>query len=175
MKTECRQTELLISFYQDGELEEAEMKRLSEHIKACLQCRRRFESLEWTAKITRSALSSPPAVDYDDIWDGIQLHIRRGEMDNARAGAGQHLLLFLRRMKSSFFRPVILAPAFAVCAAAVVILLCLPHFFRPAEIPLASSVESVSSRTGSVMIMQTATTSQPIIWILEKPSKERPS
>lgn len=182
MKTCCNESSLALSFYMDGELEPSEMKRLSAHIKSCAACRQKIDAMGQTEGIIRDALSFPPSIDFDAVWEGVQRNIHAIKSEAIKSGAiksgaakPRPVESFLSRIMQSIFRPLVLAPAVAACAAAFLIVFCSPYFSRHGDIVRQSSVESVSTRTGSVLIMQTATTRQPIIWILEPPAKEKSS
>ena len=99
-----------------------------------------------------------PDVDLSGVWEEIesQLDFRPSVW---------------KRLKEGIGRPVVWIPtAFAATAAALLIfLLPMPKKQMPMTV---SQIESVYSQTGQVMVMQTASSGQPLIWILPRPEKE---
>jgi len=97
-------------------------------------------------------------VDLSGVWEEIEAQVNFGPS-------------LWQRLKSQIERPVIWLPTAVATAAVVLLAFVLP--FHTVHPPVEmSSVESVYSRTGQVMVLQTAKTGQPVIWILPEMQKE---
>jgi hypothetical protein len=161
MTTQCGDITYQFSAYLDNELSEAEKTRIDDHLKFCPACRRRLEALEKSSDLISAVLTTHPKVDFDKIWGNIEGRI------HCRPTICQHLCTWI-------FKPVFWIPAGAVGAVVLLLALYLPVLKSPVPAPV-SRVEFVSSKTGNVMVFQSAKTHQPIIWIMDKPPKEKHS
>jgi len=160
MKNECKDLGPWLSAHLDGELPEEERQEVENHLATCQVCKQLADELEETGSIIKDALppGPVPGVDLSGVWEEIE----------AQANFGPTVW---QRLKSQIERPVIWLPT-AVATAAVVLLAFVLPFHRVHAPVEMSSVESVYSRTGQVMVLQTAKTGQPVIWILPEIQKE---
>jgi len=99
-----------------------------------------------------------PDVDLSGVWEEIE-----SQLDFRPS--------IWKRLKEGIGRPVVWIPTAFAATAAVLLILLLPMPKKQMPI-MVSQVESVYSQTGQVMVMQTASSGQPLIWILPKPEKE---
>ena len=163
MKKECEDlAPMLLSAYLDGELPDGDRKKVDKHLQTCHACQQLVSELELTGSLVKDTLSRevPPEPDLTGVWEEIEAQMF------AQPPVWQ-------RIKSVVRRPVVWLPAaVASAAAALVFILPMPREQAPMAI---SRVESVSSQTGQVMMLQTASTGQPLIWILPAPDKEASS
>jgi anti-sigma factor RsiW len=151
----------LMSAYLDRELTTAQKTQVDQHLEECPACAQGFRELEKTSAMIAAALSVQPKIDYDAAWQQIAPRI--------------HCRPSLVQALSSFFkRRILWMPAGALAAAMLFLVLLLPVFQKSRPSPV-SIVESVSSRNGSVMLLQSEKTSQPIIWIIEAPAEKKHS
>lgn len=147
--------------YIDDELSEEEENRIDEHLNFCPNCRRQLERLRKSSGLVSAALSAKSAADFDKIWRNIESQIR------CRSSVWQNLCSYISK-------PLFWIPASATVAVVLLLASYLPVFRSPHPVSL-SRVESVFSKTGDIMLFETAKTSQPIIWIVEKTPKEKHS
>ncbi len=159
MTSVCDEITYKLSAYLDNELPDEEKSKVEAHLKACPSCQRSLQKLKKSSELIATALSDRPAVDFDKAWENIEARI------HSRPTIWQYLRAFMAR-------PGFWIPAGAVGAVAMLLVLCLPIYKSQPSANL-SHVESVSSKTGRVMVLQTAKTSQPLIWIMESPPKEK--
>jgi len=160
MADKCENIELLLSGYVDNELSEEQHQKVTQHLASCPDCREVVQDLEDTNQLLHFAFSEEkePDVDLSGVWEEIE-----SQLDFKPS--------IWERLKLRIGRPVVWIPAaFAATAAALLIFL-LPMPKKQMPI-MVSQVESVYSQTGQVMVMQTASSGQPLIWILPKPEKE---
>ncbi|MBS3759058.1 MAG: zf-HC2 domain-containing protein [Desulfobacterales bacterium] len=162
MTSICEDIAYKLSAYLDNELGEAEKNRVEAHLENCPSCRGSFRELKKSSDLVSARLSVQPSVDFDKAWQHIEPEIRR------RPAIRRYLRAFI--VKPGFWIPA--SAAATVGAAALFFALCLPVYKSQRPVSL-SHVESVSSKSGSVMVLHTAKTSQPIIWIMEKSPKEK--
>ena len=160
MKSKCEHLVPQLSAYVDGELPDKEQVEVRKHLETCQTCRELVHELDETGAILKDALSrgAEPKVDLTGVWEEIE----------ARADFGPSLWT---RIKNLVERPVFWLPAAVATAAAVLLVFMLP--FQKIQAPMElSRVESIYSQSGQVMVLQTAKSGQPIIWILPGPEKE---
>lgn len=180
----CEKLEQKISAYLDGELSDAEYDEIEAHLDSCAGCQEYYRELESAQNILRQNVSFelPPGVDKDRMWRNIESQITIPQPS------------FWERLKKKVVMPAVWVPA-AVASAAVAMLFFIspvskemspiqtasveppvqedPVSVEPTPMEQAvqlSRIESVSSQSGQVMVLQTASTGQPIIWII--PTKE---
>ena len=160
MGDNCENIELLLTAYVDNELSAEQRRKVTQHLAHCSDCREIVQDLENTNQILHLAFSGEqePDVDLSGVWEEIESQL------DFRASVW-------KRLKEGIGRPVVWIPtAFAATAAALLIfLLPMPKKQMPMTV---SQIESVYSQTGQVMVMQTASSGQPLIWILPRPEKE---
>ena len=163
MKKECEDLVPMLSAYLDGELPDEDRKKVEKHLQACHACRQLVSELEMTGSLVKYTLSRevPPEVNLTGVWEEIEAQVF------AQPPVWQ-------RIKSVVRRPVVWFPAAVASAAAAALVFVLPMSREQAPMAI-SRVESVSSQTGQVMMLQTALTGQPLIWILPAPDKEASS
>ena len=101
---------------------------------------------------------SEPGVDLDGVWQEIE----------GQFGAG---VTIGQKVRSLFGKPKVWIPAAAATFASALLIFILTATREPARLEM-SRVESVYSQTGQVMVMQTASSGQPLIWILPQLGKE---
>lgn len=160
MKTDCEHFGPQLSTYLDGELPEKERNEVEKHLKTCQSCRQLVSEFDEAGGIIKAALSpdSEPAVDLNGVWEEIE----------TQAGFGPTIWQKIKRLID---RPVVWLPAAAATAAIVLLIFVMPVEKTREPLKL-SRVESVYSQTGQVMLLQTAKSRRPIIWVLPKPQKE---
>jgi len=160
MKNECQDLGPRLSAYLDGELPHIERQEVEKHLETCRGCRHFADELEETGSIIKDALPSgpEPKVDLSGVWEEIEARVNFGPS-------------VWQRLKGQIGRPIIWLPTAVATAAVVLLAFVLP--FHTVQPPVEiSSVESVYSRTGQVMVLQTAKSGQPLIWILPQVQKE---
>lgn len=157
MTSICKDLTDKFSAYLDKELPEEEMRQVEAHLKDCPFCQQKLQELKSASELVSTALSTQPAVDFDEAWEHIEKEIR------CHPTIRQYLRAFFTR--PGYWIPA--GAAGAVGAVAILLVVCLPIYNTEAPAKV-SRVESVSSKTGNVMVLQTAKTSQPIIWIMDK-------
>ena len=160
MKNECVKLGPRLSAFLDGEMPEEERHKIESHLATCQACRQLADELEETADIIKSTLPPGPVpeVDLSGVWEEIEAQVDFGPT-------------VWQRIKGQIERPVIWLPTAVATAAVVLLAVVLP--FHSVHPPVEmSSVESVYSRTGQVMVLQTARSGQPVIWILPQMQKE---
>ena len=160
MKTGCGHFGPQLSAYLDGELPEKERYGVEKHLKTCESCRQLISELDEAGSVIKAAISpdSQQAVDLTGVWEEIK----------ANADFGPTIW---QRIKSLVDSPVVWLPAAAATAAIALLIFVVPAEKTQAPIEL-SRVESVYSQTGQVMLLQTAKSRRPIIWVLPKAQKE---
>lgn len=160
MKTDCKDLGPQLSAYLDGELPERERQELERHLKTCLSCRQLVRELAEAGDVIKTAYSGAAehGVDLGGVWKTIE----------KQADFGPTLW---QRLRALVDRPVVWLPA-AAAAAAVGLLIFVTPAQKTDEASRPSRVESVYSRTGQVMLLQTANSRSPIIWVLPKAQKE---
>ncbi|MBU4426495.1 MAG: zf-HC2 domain-containing protein [Desulfobacterales bacterium] len=159
MEKTCESLGPRLSAYLDGELAEEERRKVKKHLETCQACRELVHELEETGTILKSALSSASEseVDLTGVWEEIE----------ERTHFGPSLW---QRMKKLVGKPVVWLPATVATAAVALLLFILPILKVQVPIEL-SRVESVYSRTGRVMVLQTPESGRPLIWILPEAGK----
>lgn len=160
MKKECEDLGPMLSAYLDGELPDEDRKKVEKHLQACHACRQLVSELEMTGSLVKDTLSRevPPEPDLTGVWENIETQVFSRPP-------------LWHRIKSVVGKPVVWLPAAVASAAAAALVFVLPMPGDQAPTAI-SRVESVSSQTGQVMMLQTASTGQPLIWILPAPDKE---
>ena len=156
----CREIKLRMSFYIDGELSGEEKQQLEQHLEVCPQCRDHFHELQKTTSIISDALSSRPEIDFEKVLQNIKSEIQKPAS-----------ISLMQRIAEWLKMPKIWVPATAFCTAALIFFFSVPVLKSP-ETTQMSRVESVSSRSGMYMVLETAQTKQPLIWFTEPPAKE---
>ena len=160
MKSDCEHFGLQLSAYLDGELPEKERNEVEKHLETCRSCEQLVSELDEAGDVIKAALSpnSDQGVDLTGVWEEIE----------TRAGFGPTIW---QRIKSLVDRPVVWFPAAAATAAIALLIFVMPAEKTQEPVKL-SRVESVYSQTGQVMLLQTAKSRRPIIWVLPKVQKE---
>jgi len=163
MKKECEDLAPMLSAYLDGELSDEDRKKVEKHLQTCHSCRQLVSELELTGSLVKDTLSRevPPEPDLTGVWENIETQV-----------CPQPSLW--QKIKSLVGRPVVWLPAAVASAAAASLVFVLPMPREQAPMAI-SQVESVSSQTGQVMMLQTASTGRPLIWILPASDKEASS
>jgi anti-sigma factor RsiW len=159
MKIQCETFGPRLSAYLDGELADKERQEVQEHLKTCEKCQQLVREMKETAGILKDmrTQSAESQVDLTGVWEEIEARVDFGPT-------------IWQRMRKRVWKPVVWVPA--VVAAASVALLVLIRPVPQEQVPMElSRVESVYSQTGSVMVLQTATRGQPLIWILPETGK----
>lgn len=155
MRCDSDHTRFLLSAYLDGELSEKDQSAVTIHLKTCEDCRALMTDLQETKSAVHAAFSAEPVpeVDFTGMWDRIRDNVRTFE---PRRQGG------LRRY---FKRPAFLVPAGGAVAALLLVLSVLPitREQRPAQL---TKIESVSPQSGSVLLLETHQSRQPLIWII---------
>ena len=163
MKKECKYISGRLSAYSDKELPEEKRREVKRHLETCRKCRAKIVELEAAGTAIKTALSCNEAdMDFSGIWEKIE----------SKADFRQSLW---QRITRAAAKPVVWLPAVLAGAAACMLICFLPDFFpgQARQAPMqASRVESVYSSTGQVMVMQTAKSCSPLIWILPETNKE---
>lgn len=160
MENECAFYGPLLNAYLDGELPEKERKEIEAHLETCQKCRQLVQELEQIGDTLKEAFADvpEPEIDLTDIWEKIE----------AKANFGPSIW---QRFKDLFIKPVIWLPATAAVAVAAALVFTIS--IRTMHVPLEMSrVESVYSQSGQVMVLQTAKSGRPIIWILPEVQKQ---
>lgn len=143
--------------YLHGELDDAEIANIEAHLEKCWHCQNQIKTFQEASSLISHTLSSEPQMDYNKIWRNIE----------AEACPKSPI----RNWLATFFhRPLFWAPA--VVAATLMLTLLVPGSKDTPELSVATLVESVSATSGNVMILQTAKSGQPVIWILNHSSEE---
>jgi len=160
MNTSCEELEHELTAFVDGELPAERRKVIEKHLTICPTCRKETDELEKTTLFLKDVYSSDegPAVDLSGLWEKIESQI------DFRPTIWQ-------RLKERFQKPIVWIPATVATAAIALLILFMPFSKQPVPVGLIS-VESVYSQTGQVMIMKTAKSGQPLIWILPGAGKE---
>jgi len=160
MKKECEELVLDLSAYIDGELTENSCQVIEKHLKICQDCRQLAHELEETGNMVKQAFvkDAEPKMNLDGVWEEIE----------ARTDFG---LTFWQKIRTLLEKPSIWIPTAVATTASALLIFSLTISKEPTHMEL-SRVESVYSRTGQVMVMQTASSGQPLIWILPEISKE---
>lgn len=159
MATECEGLGYELTAYVDGELAVERRQAVEAHLKTCIKCRNEVRQLEEVTSMMKNAYSSSdePAVDLTGVWEEIESQIE------FRPSIWQ-------RLKERLQKPMVWIPTAVAATAVASLILLLPTSKRP-QIGL-SQVESLYSGTGQVMVLKTAKSGQPIIWILPGAGKE---
>ena len=160
MKNECEYLGPRLSAYLDGELSEKERQDVKMHLETCKVCNKMISELEEVGAIIKTTVSPElePKVDLTGVWEEIE----------ARADFGPGVW---QKIRNLFGKPAVFWPAAVASAAAVLFVFMLPILRAPAPIE-ASRVEAIYSRTGQVMMLKTAVSGRPLIWILPGAEKE---
>ncbi len=188
MTERCKTIEPRLTAYLEKELPAAERLDVATHLRDCEGCRQALCQLEETLAFLKQAYDSYPLpeVDLDQAWKEIEAKVNFGPSRWEK---------FLELFK----RPMIWGPSIAMAAVVLmffvrlnvqdrqettesVALVPVEKALPPEpEQPLNEStdgpvrvcqVESVYSRSGNVMLLQTAGSGQPLIWILPEKKKE---
>ncbi len=153
-----------LSAFMDKELDQALEARIRDHLNSCPECAEKLHELNRLNFLLGDVAkcAEQPALD-------VEAMVRKSRPYQVHTpGFGEKVLGFLTR-------PWTWVPAAAI-AAAIVLVMLLPVQTPPGPDhgPLVSSVESVSSDS-QVIMMQTAGTGQPLIWITPQKHKETES
>lgn len=162
MKDECSNSAPLISRYLDGECTPEEAEKVESHLETCSACMELKKELESVISLTASAFPREESrdVNWDAMWNNIEKEAFPGPS-------------IWQKIAEAFRQPVIWFPAAAISAAvaALLFLNIYPQATQQTVTPLCH-VESVSTGSGQVMILKTARTGQPIIWIMPVSRKD---
>ena len=152
-----------LSAYSDKELSEEKGREVEIHLETCRKCRTKLGELEKAGTAIKTVLSCDEAdIDFSGIWEKIESNM------DFRPSLWQRITRFTGK-------PVVWMPAAFAGAAACLLICFFPNFHsgQGRQTPLqVSRVESVYSSTGQVMVMQTAKSGSPLIWILPETDKE---
>ena len=163
MNKECIYISGNLSAYSDNELPKEKYREIKKHLETCTECKVILNELEKTGATIKTAFSCDDAdIDFSGIWEKIESNT------DFRPSLWQRIIRF--RCK-----PVVWMPAVFAGAAACLLICFMPNFHAgpDSRTPMqASRVESVYSSTGQVMVMQTAKSGNPLIWILPGADKE---
>lgn len=159
MKIQCETFGPRLSAYLDEELPDKERQEVQEHLKTCEKCQQLVREMEETAGILKDmrTQSVEPQVDLTGVWEEIQARVDFGPT-------------IWQRMRKRVWKPVVWVPA-VVAAASIALLVLIRPVPQEQILGGLSRVESVYSRTGSVMVLQTAKRGQPLVWILPETGK----
>jgi anti-sigma factor RsiW len=168
----CDTCQERLSAYLDHELDQALEREVAAHLESCADCAREFQQLQQLGGLLGdlSACADEPALDVEAL-------IRK-----TRPVRVVQAPTFKERLLEFISRPWTWGPAMALAAATVLVFLALPPrtphgpeyaALQPAS-AASSAVESVSS-DGGVLMLQTAQSGQPLIWILPEQDKEATS
>lgn len=159
MEEICENLGPRLSAYLDGELSEKEREEIKRHLETCQACQELAQELAETAAFLKNAHTpaSDLGVDLTGVWEEIE----------ERAYFGPSLW---QRIKKLVDKPVVWVPATFATAAVALLVFMLPVLKQQVPMEL-SQVESVYSRTGNVMILKTAESGRPLIWILPAKGK----
>lgn len=160
MKMECEELVLELSAYVDSELSEKKRRAVETHLETCRACRQKVSELEEISQILKNTLSTgnEPEIDLTGVWEKIESKI------NFSPSIWERLIKWVKK-------PVVWVPVTAA-ATSFAILLCLLPIQEKQISAGMSRIESVYSKTGQIMTLQTAASGQPIIWILPEAGKE---
>ncbi len=149
-----------LSAYLDGELSERGRKEVEAHLESCGTCRDLAHQLAEIDAVLNKARSpsAESGMDLTGVWENI--------VEGANIGPSRW-----QRIRRLFEMPFVWVPTTFVTAA-VAFLLFVPTAPKHPAPTAFSRVESVYSRTGNVMVLQTAKSGRPLIWILPKKEKE---
>ena len=163
MDKECIHISSRLSAYSDKELPEEKRREVERHLKTCPECRMKLAELENMETLLKTVLSCDEAeMDFSGIREKIESNTK------FRPSLRQRII-------RAVGKPVVWMPAVFAGAAACMLFCFLPDFFsgQGRQAPMqAGRVESVYSSTGQVMVMQTAKSGSPLIWILPETDKE---
>lgn len=159
MRDKCKISAAKISAYQDGELPFAEKREIEKHLKTCDECRQLLGEFGETKKVALDILSemTGEGIDLNHLWEEMEGDIK--------CGPGSE-----RRLAGWIWRPMVWIPT-AVAVAAAFVFFVAPFPGEQAHVGI-SSVESVYSSKGMVMVLKTSEGGPPIIWILADNGKE---
>lgn len=170
----CESCQESLSAYLDHELDQALEREVATHLESCAACAGQFQELQQLGGLLGdlSACAEEPALDVEAL-----IRKTRPVCVPKASSLKDRLLEFISR-------PWTWGPAMGLAAAAVLVLLALPSreprgpeyaALQPAAPhAVTSAVESVSS-DGGVLMLQTAQSGQPLIWILPEQDKEATS
>ena len=163
MKNECMYISGRLSAYSDKEVSEEKRREIEIHLETCRKCRAKLGELEKAGTAVKTALSYDEAdINFSGIWEKIESNT------DFRPSLWQRIIRFTGK-------PVVWMPAVLTGAAACLLICFMPNFHsgQDRQTPMqASRVESVYSSTGQVVVMQTAKSGSPLIWILPATDKE---
>jgi len=163
VKNECIYISGRLSAYSDKEVSEEKRREVEIHLETCRKCRTKLGELEKAGTAVKTALSCDEAdIDFSGIWEKIESNT------DFRPSLWQRIIRFAGK-------PVVWMPAVFAGAAACLLICFMPNFHSgpDRQTPMqAGLVESVYSSTGQVMVMQTAISGSPLIWILPGADKE---
>ena len=163
MNKECIHISGSLSAYSDKELSEEKHREVERHLKTCPECGMKLAELEDTETLLKTVLSCNEAnMDFSGIWKKIESNTKFRPS-------------LWKRIIRAVGKPVVWMPAVFAGTAACMLICFLPDFFsgQGRQAPTQTSrVESVYSSTGQVMVMQTAKSCSPLIWILPESNKE---
>ena len=129
-------------------------------MKTCKICRQKVHELEEITQLLKDTLSisNEPEIDLTGVWEKIEPKI------NFSPSIWERFIKWIKK-------PVVWVPV-TTAATTFAILLCLLPVQKKQISAEMSRIESVYSKTGQVMALQTAASGQPIIWILPEAGKE---
>lgn len=170
----CDTCQERLSAYLDHELDQTLEREVAAHLESCVSCAAQFQDLRQLGGLLGelSACAEQPALDVEALIRTTR-PVRVPKVPSLK----DRLLEFVSR-------PWTWGPAMGLAAAAVLVLLALPSreprgpehaaLQHAAPHAVTSAVESVSS-DGGVLMLQTAQSGQPLIWILPEQDKEATS
>ena len=163
MKNECSNFAPLISKYIDGECDRNEQEKVRIHLETCTECRELKEELESVMSLAASA--HPHEESRDVNWDAMWKNIEKQAFPAPS---------IWQKIAETLRQPVIWFPAAALSAAAAALLFLniYPHSTPQTRTAPLCRVESVSGRNVQVIVLKTAKTGQPLIWMIHASRKD---
>ena len=150
-----------ISRFHDGETYQAETRRIEEHLQECPECRQELTRLrEISGKLRQTVEKAHKEMDFQRFEQQIL------------TAARQHTRL-RDRLKESLFSWRLAIPA---AAAALLIVFFINNLFQPSLSSGPSAIiDSFTGQVKSVMILETTSKRQTVIWYSEENKAENAS
>ena len=150
-----------ISRFHDGETDQAETRRIKKHLQECPECRQELTRLrEISKKLRQTVKTAHKEMDSQRFEQQILTAVR------------QHTSL-RDRLKESVFSWRLTIPA---AAAAILIVFFINNLFQPSSSSGPSAIiDSFTGQVKSVMILETTSKRQTVIWYSEENKTENGS
>ena len=150
MSTNCEKYESLFDVFIDNEIDENHSIDLKKHLDKCTDCRQKLELLRVTNEMMKEAFEEDESsLDVDQAWRNFDSKMDWGPT-------------YWERIKNKFFKPIVWVPALCTAAIAIFVVTILPIQTGTKQM-MISSVEEVSSTSGSTMVLKTAQSKIPLI------------